>query len=68
MRIAGRNDDQGRRTQPEPTVARFVAEQPLGDSYFSNEICAATRFGIAPIDDPQRCAEPHRWPNWLAQR
>lgn len=35
--VAGRNDDQGLRRQPEPAVAQFVAEQPLGD--FVRERC-----------------------------
>jgi len=68
VRIAGRSDDQDRRRQPEPAVARFVAGQRLGDSFVSDGTCAAIRFGIARIDDPQSCAAPDHWLDWLAQR
>ena len=54
-----------RRKQPEPAVARFVAEQPLSDLYVSDVTFAEIRFGIELIGDPERRAVLH---HWLAQR
>jgi predicted nucleic acid-binding protein len=53
-----------RRKQPEPAVARFVAEQPLSDLYVSDVTFAEIRFGIELIGDPERRAVLH---HWLAQ-
>lgn len=50
-----------RRKQPEPTVERFVAQQPLSDLYVSEVTFAEIRFGIELIGDPERRAELHRW-------
>jgi toxin FitB len=50
-----------RRKLPEPSVERFIAEQPLSDLYVSEVTFAEIRFGIELIGEPERRAELNHW-------
>jgi predicted nucleic acid-binding protein len=54
-----------RRRRPEPSVAAFVAAQPLDRLHVSVVTFAEIRFGIEILPDPSRRAELH---DWLAHR